>query len=379
MASLYRRTRSPFWWIKYRTTSGVIRYESTGFRIGTVSESRKAKALLHQRQMEELNSPTDPALKTKMSTWVVKFLKARHSSSPRSLEKYLGTWKVLETFFDERGVQRAEQITRGHCIDYIEARQLGLAGLGPASKNTALHDLRILRAVLYEAERRGYIVKNPAARLGISPDRPKEKKEFTAEQIALVEEKLKSESEPMQIAWAIAIRQGCRIAETSLPLSAVNIDQGTITFRLKGGRHHVTMLHPELVPLFERFKREGRKETYPFSTNLSRDFTRFFRRKDVNLRDHSFHCTRVTAITRLARSGRVSEQMAMRFIGHSTQAVHAVYQKLGALDLGPCVSELSEKRNLSSESPGCFPARKGRARGLSLSRTGGRSQRTALR
>ena len=70
--------------------------------------------------------------------------------------------------------------------------------------------------------------------------------------------------------------------------------------------------------------------TYEMTAQRARNWHRFFRR--IGLPHLSFHCTRVTVITRLARAG-VPEQQAMRFIGHATLEVHRIYQKLKPGDL----------------------------------------------
>ena len=78
--------------------------------------------------------------------------------------------------------------------------------------------------------------------------------------------------------------------------------------------------------------------TYDMPAQRARNWHRFFRK--IGLPHISFHCTRVTVITRLARAG-VPEQQAMRFIGHATLEVHRIYQKLKTGDLSDCVSVLN--------------------------------------
>lgn len=46
----------------------------------------------------------------------------------------------------------------------------------------------------------------------------------------------------------------------------------------------------------------------------------------------SFHCTRVTVVTRLARAG-VPLAQAMAFVGHSSSLVHRLYTRLRPADL----------------------------------------------
>jgi hypothetical protein len=59
------------------------------------------------------------------------------------------------------------------------------------------------------------------------------KPEISEEECTIIEQALANLPDWMAISWKIAWHQGCRLAETSLPLSDVD---------LKAGTHH---LHPE--------------------------------------------------------------------------------------------------------------------------------------
>jgi integrase len=356
MASLFQRDRSPYWWVKFRGCDGSIHRESTMMRLDSSLETRKAKEIAMLRGIEELKAPgLEEAKSRHLSVWVPQWIEASKGGSTR--ERYRQVWVALNTFFVERKIIVAEQITRGHCLDYFAVRKGGIAGLSPVATNTALMDLRILRAILYEALRREWILVNPASRLGIKPDKSKEKAEFTSEDIERVRKALPDKKAPMRIAFEIALHQGCRLRETSMPLDRIDLVRGTISFRIKGDREHVTLLHPELRPLIEEISERGECLTYPWDPLISRDFSRLFKTLKMRKRGICFHSTRVTAITRLARSGSVSQQQAMRFIGHSTAAVHKIYQRLGAADLEGCLTALSSGSNLLSETRGASPAK----------------------
>jgi hypothetical protein len=53
MAFLYKRSRSPYWWIKWRDERGEIQRESLGLRIGIGSETKRAREIRAQRTLEE--------------------------------------------------------------------------------------------------------------------------------------------------------------------------------------------------------------------------------------------------------------------------------------------------------------------------------------
>lgn len=345
MASLYKQATSHYWWIKSRDPSGKIVRESTGMRWSIPSETRKAREKCALARLKEAQSNPREASNRHLEKWVQKWLDAKYAGSPLTHAAYTDKWKILERFLSERGVRVAEQITRAMSIEYIEARTAGIFGRKPAAKSTAVHDLRILRLICYEAVAREWLPHNPLARSGIKSPDPKEKPEFTMDQIELVSKRLKRFpwDHPMRLAWEIALAQGCRITETSLPLDHVDLKNRTISFKIKRGKLHTTILNPSLIPLFKKLRGAGKTETYPMSRNLSRDFSREFKR--IGLKGYSFHSTRVTVVTRLARSGKVSEQQAMRFIGHANSSVHRIYQRLSASDLGSCLEALSDKNN----------------------------------
>jgi len=131
-----------------------------------------------------------------------------------------------------------------------------------------------------------------------------------------------------------------------VPLDCVNLERRTITFRIKGNRSHTTQLHPALVPLFQRLKAEGRTHSFNFpgKGNEAGDggsYTSYWRRffDSLGLHHICFHCTRVTVVTQLARSG-VNEQTARRFVGHSSKLVHQIYTRLSHDDLGAAVAAI---------------------------------------
>lgn len=338
MAFLYKRARSPYWWIRYLDDTGHTISESTGKRWDSVQQSREAKQIRAAKEVMERAAPPKERSERELSSWVPRWLATTYKSQENTLEAYLGAFGSLMRFFGEQNVRSASQITRAMCFDYIDWRQRkenGGTGDG-ACRNTALHNLRILRIILNEAIEREHIKKNPASKMGLKPDAPAEKHEITEEQRAVVESS--NLTDWQRISWAIAINQGCRLAETSLPLSDVDFANDTITFTLKGKRRFTTKLMPDLKPMLQKLKDSGCHLTWgPFHRNASRDWSRHLESLGMPF---TFHSTRVTVITKLARAG-VNEQQAIRFIGHCSSEVHAIYTRLKVDDLGACVKALT--------------------------------------
>src|SRR5438874_950885 len=97
MASLYKRRGSPFWWVKFKTDSGAIRQESTGFRYGIPSETRKAQLLKNERSIKELDISKHSVNET-WEAWVPEFLESRHKDSPLTLKRYENAWHNLRAY-----------------------------------------------------------------------------------------------------------------------------------------------------------------------------------------------------------------------------------------------------------------------------------------
>jgi hypothetical protein len=344
MASLYTRDRSPYWWIEFIDDIGKRKQESTGKRVDSVHETREARKIRAAKEVVERSAAPKERNDRELSAWVQPWLDATHKKQDLTLEGYTLAWRNLLEFFAMKGVRSAHGITRAHCFEYLAWRQ-GLdnkndrkqARAGKVCLNTSLFDLRVLRKILNEAITRGYITTNPAAKMGVKPDAPAEKAEITDQERVIVEASFTVPIDWKEISWTIAINQGCRLAETSLPLSRVDFAGDKITFKLKGGKLHTTKLVPEVKTLLLKLKEEGLSHTWAFHRNASRDWSRHLEGLGLAF---SFHSTRVTVITRLARGG-VNEQMARRFIGHASSEIHSIYTRLQADDLTSCVEALS--------------------------------------
>lgn len=330
MATIYKRERSPFWWIKFVDETGAIKQQSTGCRIKSVQETREARKIRAQKEMTEHAVSPIQRSERKLSQWVPPWLAQTYKNQEATLESYLGAFEKLMEYFKERGVETATQITRELCFAYIDWRTKEVC------RNTAIHNMRVLRLVLNEAINRNLVGKNPASKMGLKMDVVEEKAEITPAERAIVESA--NLKEWQKISWTIAINQGCRLAETAMPLKDVDFDNDTITFTLKGGRRHTTRLLPAVKDLMLALKKEGKTHTWAFTRNASRGWSR--KLEDLGLK-FTFHSTRVTVITRLARAG-VNQQQAIRFIGHCSSEVHAIYTRLRVVDLDACVKALSQ-------------------------------------
>lgn len=340
MAFLYKRGDSPFWWIKFKRYGKLVQ-EATGFRHASNLDTKQARQLRLEKALEEAKEHSGSP-QERFEAWANDYLTERYKSSPKTLKRYQGSFHVLTVFLNSRKIFMPRQVRYGDLIEFIRWRQKEgdiSQGIFKASSNTTRGDMAVFRIVMEEAVRRGFTSVNPCKSLGMKREKSAEKPTITDEEVIKIREALATGKWPewMSVAFEIAIRQGCRLRETSMPLRDIDLNRRTITFNAKGGKRFTTALHPELVPMIEKWIAEGRVKTCEMPLMPSKYWWQLF--KQLKLRHLCFHCTRVTVITRLARAG-VSISQAMRFVGHASETIHRVYQRLSVDDLGPCLKAL---------------------------------------
>jgi integrase len=128
----------------------------------------------------------------------------------------------------------------------------------------------------------------------------------------------------MEEAFLVGMRQGCRLMEIRCPMASVDTERMVITFQIKGGRLHAAPLHPDLLGLVEKARAEKREFLVNVPSDASKQWATFIRKIGF---DYTFHCTRVTVVTRLCEAG-FSESQTMAYVGHSSHLVHALYRKM---------------------------------------------------
>lgn len=337
MAFLVKSKNRPFWLLRYRdTTSGKWVQKSTGLRVNDRNQTRKARELRdrHAKQ-EQREKPTTP--EEAWEHWVPNFFDLRYGApeSAKTRDRYQTSWKAVSLYLKDQNVKFPRQLRYEHVREYFNWRKSETnPQVRRCDHNSALYDLRFLGLLVDEAIRLGYADTNPCRKIGIKKHAPKVKPEFADEDIALIREKLKVELEWMRISFEIAIRHGTRLRATSIDLNRdVDWIRHTVTFHEKGHKTFTTPLSPDLLPMFERLKEEGRTRTCDLPVNASKYWTKFFRR--IGKSQYCFHCCRVTTISKLARNG-VPESHAIKFVGHASTEIHRVYQRLRAEDLQAC-------------------------------------------
>ena len=348
--SVYPRKGSPYWYVSFWCPRRMKRvHEATKFR--TDDSHGRRHALRHAAALSEAAASIRGLVKHETwHAWVGRYIDDRYRRTPKTLQRFRNAWEWVATFLHERSLHAPSAITYHHVLAFVEWRTGTIRNNGkPISRNTALLEVKVWGLIMREAIRRGYAATNPCERLGIPRDPSKEKRAMSDAEIAQIraalhrlEGALPLVDQWMTTCFEVAIHQGCRLMETQVAFTEIDLEARTIQFRGKGRggvpRIFTTALHPGLVGRLSALREAGATHTCRLPRMAALDWYKFFQRE--KLEGLSFHCTRVTVVTRLARAG-VPIQQAMRFVNHASAQVHAIYQKLSAPDLQNCLTALA--------------------------------------
>ncbi|MFT3992501.1 MAG: site-specific integrase [Luteolibacter sp.] len=332
MASYYRRERSPYYWIRRKAADGKVVRFSSGIRIDSDGSLRKIQQRIAEEAQKEQRFTHDSTLAI-FRGWVPGWL-AYHYQVASTQQRAINAWAWLSTFFALKKIHHPEEVTYTACHSYMiwrtDEKLCEKENRRCANWNTAVLELRFLGSIMQEALARNLCLANPCASLKISRRAAKQKFEITTDEQTEIEKKLKQADQWMQDSWLVGIKHGCRIAATKCPMQNIDIEMNAISFNEKGGKIHTVPIHKDILPLIHRRKVAEEKHLIDLPDNASRLWIDWFKKNGFS--HLSFHCLRVTVITRLARAN-VSEAKAMQYVGHCNSLVHAIYRKLKAADV----------------------------------------------
>lgn len=267
------------------------------------------------------------------ASWVPAYLASRYGKQPVTLRRMLNAWGRISDYLSDRRILAPQDLTYRACVEYVPYRTK------KAAHNTALLELKVLSVVCDEAVKRAIIPRNPAVKLGIGRVRGREKPELSDADIATIREALKPEPAWMSHAFEIALHQGCRLSETAIFCSDLDCLNGKIHFRhTKGDKPFTVPLNPVLKKKLQQLLALSTTDRlFDLPSSAARDFHRFF--KKLGIAGVTFHSTRVTVASRLARSGYPLAK-AMRLLNHSSELVHRTYQRLQPEDVADAYEHL---------------------------------------
>jgi integrase len=294
-----------------------------------VFDTRQARKLCAEKTEAETQRAQLPDA---WALWVPRFLEQRYATSADTYLRVLNRWRNIAAFLRARAIDTPRQLTRVAVRDYVAWRATPTKETYAGNKNTALAEIGLLGMIMREAVQNGFASVNPCDRLGIHPAPCKRKPRITESEHRTILSALEKEPDWMRVSYMIAWHTGCRLTETRLHIpTQIDLNRAVIRFRTKAHKDSLAEfpLPQQLVPLFARMIAEGREWSYAMPNNPAAKWCRFFR--SIKLGHLSFHCTRVTFVTRCYEAG-IPRDMVKRLVGHSSDLAHDVYPRLEVTD-----------------------------------------------
>ncbi|MEI6493033.1 MAG: tyrosine-type recombinase/integrase [Verrucomicrobiota bacterium] len=328
MASAFIPKWSKFYYLRVKRNGEWVQ-EKTAVRKDSIDAKRRIKVIVHTASAQAAASATTVSAGW---AWVPRFLNAQFGGSPKTLIRYAEAWTALEMYLEENKIYGPTEVTHDTCLHYPTWRiDPPNKNLKRAKWNTALTELKVFSRILSHAVHQGMVFANPCFRLGLKRRDTTQKPEISEKEQALIEKKLISERKWMMECWTVGMCQGVRLGETNCPLSRIDLRLNTISVIGKGKKVHTGPLHPDVRKLALEAKAAGRDTLISeLPKKASLRWGKFFRK--IGLPHLTFHSTRVTVVTRLARSG-ASKAQTMSYVGHASEAVNDVYLRLSAPDV----------------------------------------------
>ncbi|MEG0587935.1 MAG: site-specific integrase [Akkermansia sp.] len=317
MASYYKRSDSPFYWLRLKRADGSRCGRATKIRHDAPGALRKVVALVNEETKKEAVFRSQES-QEHFKTWVLAFFDREYKNESTRV-RYRTAWNHLSLFFNLRHVVHPGEVSYSIVQDYIlwrmDTKMKELYKWRTCTKNCAIVECKVLSRVMTEAVRLGYIFANPCVSMGLKRNPPAEKREITPQEEDII---------------MGALKQGCRLSEVQVPVEYIDLQNGVIKFLGKGHRWHEAPLHKDVRPIAEDAITKGQSLICKLPVKASGIWSHFF--DSLGMKGLTFHCTRVTVVTRLARAG-FSEAQSMQYVGHSSSVVHAIYRKLRARDV----------------------------------------------
>ena len=335
MAHLRAHENSKFWYVRFKDPETARwREESTRLLRDDVEQSRQAQRVADKKTAAE--AKIGGLAKGLFRDWVAEYIASHYRrDSTRRRAKF--AWERLAEWLNAQGLRHPREIRHEHAQQYLDWRTGVNRARGDTAPsvllNTALYEIGFLAFIINEAIRREYAERNVLLKLGIGRDPAKVKPEMTDAQIRAARAAF-AERGWMRIACEIQIFTGCRISETSIPMTDVLFARREL--RLTDAKRKPTNRRKTyLVPLNPALARTLRKikteRTVPIVTTAMEARYNEVLKAATGTTSHSF---RVTFISRCWEAG-VSERDAMAFVNHSSKDVHAIYARTDTRRLRP--------------------------------------------
>lgn len=338
MAALYKRDKSPFWWMTW-TIGGRKSRESTGIRHdGRKTPPDAAKDILRNledrlaRQRFGLELPPQlVSLKDFMESY-----SATLSGRAATLAVHRGAMERFKEWAAEEGLVNLMDVDRSAACKFMAYR------LDGGAKHITVKTQNVsLSMMMDEARRRNHVrfTENPF-RIKIKVESA-EKEPFTTEQVQAMF--TMTAPQWMHTAMRICLSTGARIGSVvSLKWEDVDLEAGSMLFTVSKKGQYTVPMSDELIAYLRLIKRDvgslfpelaGRSGSYQANafSRLVEDNCKF---------QANWHRFRHTWVTAMQAKG-VPMRVAMTLADHSTQDIHEGYAHTRAIEMRGHIKDIS--------------------------------------
>ena len=166
MASIYKRARSPYWWIKYKDP-GTGKHVAVSSKILLTAPKKQIEMRLAKFTMDEKLAATSGKRLGAFADWVPQFIDSHYKGEGITART---AYAHLTRFFKTEKIVYPDQIDHGFYDRYMQWRRA--EGVG---KNTVNKEYVFLRKLMGMSEDAGYVSRNPLRNRRIQYDTPKPK------------------------------------------------------------------------------------------------------------------------------------------------------------------------------------------------------------
>lgn len=328
MSSLIKTPKSPYWYLLFKDPEKGWVKKSTELRHDDPKQTAQARALRAKWEAKEALDGGKGAVKEEWD-WVEHWLQTQGKSDLTRL-RYVTAWHWIFLWLTETG-KTPQDIRYADGEAYVTWRMKKKKKSGKkAGRNTANYEVAILSQILNNAVSRGIATSNPLYRIKLLHDARKQKPPMTDEELLTALRGLKEKSFWMYSTFLIASQLGCRLRETRIHRSKINLGGvivdgkkiPVVTLIEKGNKDYTIPIPTALMDYFRQMMKDKREWTHDFPFQPSRKLGHAL--KMLGLGHISAHSCRRTKATRLRDSG-VPLDEAKRLISHSSSLTHELY------------------------------------------------------
>ena len=357
MASVHRRTSSPYYHAAFRGPDGRLILRSTkqtdrskalavALEFDRAVKLAKRGELVEAQAREVINdimkrADTGEKIQTvAIGQFFREWLSTKEAR--RAKNTSVRYESVVDQFLDCLGNRATKALTTlsARDIDVF----LNLRTKQGVAPRTAVFDVKVIRSALNSARRKGLITTNPAEAVELPDVVGVERGTFNPVEIGLLMSAAEGEWKTLIL---FAYYTGARLSDCCrAEWAGIDLVQGTFTHTQgKTGQKVTVPLHPDLLTHLEALAGSDKPSAFimPGMANLksggrhglSEGFKRVMRKAGLDLQTvqgagvrqiskRTFHALRHSFTSALANAG-VSSEVRMKLTGHTTEAVHRGY------------------------------------------------------